>query len=315
MSSAMMHASGRQQKRIVPRFISDFAAGGAAGAVSTTMESPLSHVKVIITLSTADPRFTWKGGHVKPYASLFDCAKRVVLEEGIGRLFRGNMYNCMFAMPVSATNLAAKDAFKRILQPLQAHDVTANFAAGALAGAASTLVLHPLERIYQLNGRSGRSPASFRSVWDCMAGTSVRSLYRGVGIAVAGAIPHRGVLYGLNDTLKTINPWDGETAIRGLASKLLCAKFACFVSEIVSSPFDLVRHRLIMDSGRALGQREFSGALDCARKMLATESIRVMLRYVGPFVLWRRMVTAWELLLYGEMTADGCTLLGFHGTD
>jgi hypothetical protein len=42
------------------------------------------------------------------------------------------------------------------------------------------------------------------------------SLYQGFGVSVAGIIPYRGVQFGLNDTLKGLNPYDKEVTFRGI---------------------------------------------------------------------------------------------------
>jgi hypothetical protein len=58
------------------------------------------------------------------------------------------------------------------------------------------------------------------------------SLYRGIGVSVASIImPYRGVQFGLNDTIKYLNPWDKEASLRRLASKWVAAQFSVAFSH------------------------------------------------------------------------------------
>ena len=67
----------------------------------------------------------------------------------------------------------------------------------------------------------GSGKKTFDGLWDCMVKTAkgpkgVMSLYQGFGVSVAGIIPYRGVQFGLNDTIKGLNPYDKEVSFRGM---------------------------------------------------------------------------------------------------
>jgi solute carrier family 25 (adenine nucleotide translocator) protein 4/5/6/31 len=78
----------------------------------------------------------------------------------------------------------------------------------------------------------------------------VMGLYQGFGISVAGIIPYRGVQFGVNDTIKGLNPWDKEVSFRGIASKWVGAQTAVTLSGFVTYPFDTVRRRLQMEADK-----------------------------------------------------------------
>merc|ERR1712151_680907 len=87
------------------------------------------------------------------------------------------------------------------------------------------------------------------------------SLYNGFGISVAGIIPYRGVQFGLNDTIKGLNPWDKETTPLAIASKWAGAQFSVIMSGFVTYPFDSVRRRLQMESEVPLEKRLYKGSV------------------------------------------------------
>merc|ERR1719183_2645368 len=91
----------------------------------------------------------------------------------------------------------------------------------------------------------------------------VMSLYNGFGISVAGIIPYRGVQFGLNDTLKGLNPYGKEVSFIGIASKWACAQFSVIMSGFVTYPFDTVRRRLQMESEKVMSDRMYKGAGHC----------------------------------------------------
>ena len=50
----------------------------------------------------------------KPYTGIVDCAKRVLSEEGVKALWKGNGTNVLRYFPTQALNFAFKDYFKRL---------------------------------------------------------------------------------------------------------------------------------------------------------------------------------------------------------
>lgn len=50
----------------------------------------------------------------EPYKGIGDCFKRVIAEEGVTSLWRGNLANVLRYFPTQALNFAFKDQFKRM---------------------------------------------------------------------------------------------------------------------------------------------------------------------------------------------------------
>jgi len=84
----------------------------------------------------------------------------------------------------------------------------ANMAAGGLAGAASLLIVYPLDfartRLAADVGKDGAR--EFNGLVDCISKVAKKAgpmaLYQGFGVSVQGIIVYRGAYFGLYDTAK-----------------------------------------------------------------------------------------------------------------
>ena len=89
----------------------DFLMGGASAAVSKTFASPIE----VIKLRLQNVEAMLKAGTLeKPYLGISDCAKRIVADEGVKALWKGNGTNVIRYFPTQALNFAFKDYFKRM---------------------------------------------------------------------------------------------------------------------------------------------------------------------------------------------------------
>jgi len=295
----------------VQGFVMDLLAGGVSGAVSKTITAPIERVKLIIQTQDANPKI--KSGEVKRYAGIGDCFKRVASEQGVGAFWRGNFTNCIRYFPTQAINLASKDAIKGLFPKYNPKTnfwpfFAVNMASGGLAGAVSLCVVYPLDYARtRLASDVGSGKKTFEGLGDCLVKTmkgpkGFFSLYNGFGISVAGIIPYRGVQFGLNDTIKGMNPWDKEVTFRGIATKWAGAQFSVIMSGFVTYPFDTVRRRMQMESELPVDKRMYKGSAHCAQKILADEGAKAMFKGAGANVL-RGTGAALVLVLYGEITA------------
>jgi len=286
----------------------DFAAGGISGAVSKTITAPIERVKLIIQTQDANPKIV--SGEVPRYTGIVNCFSRVRSEQGMGAFWRGNFTNCIRYFPTQAFNLAFKDSLKAMFPKYSPKTdfwpfFAVNLASGGLAGAGSLCFVYPLDYARtRLASDVGSGKKTFNGLGDCLMKTArgpkgVLSLYNGFGISVAGIIPYRGTQFGLNDTLKGLNPWDKEVSFIGIASKWACAQFSVIMSGFVTYPFDTVRRRLQMESEKKMEDRMYKGAVNCFSKILKDEGSAALFKGAGANVL-RGTGAALVLVLYGE---------------
>jgi len=289
----------------------DFLAGGVSGAVSKTVTAPIERVKLIIQTQDSNPAI--RSGEVPRYTGIGNCFSRVASEQGVGAFWRGNFTNCIRYFPTQAFNLAFKDGIKSMFPKYSPKTqfwqfFGANLASGGLAGAASLCFVYPLDYARtRLASDVGAGQRTFNGLGDCIKKTAagpkgVMSLYNGFGVSVAGIIPYRGTQFGLNDTLKGLNPWDKDRDLRGIGSKWACAQFSVIMSGFVTYPFDTVRRRLQMQSEKPVEERLYKGAAHCLQTVIKEEGTQALFKGAGANVL-RGTGAAMVLVLYGEIKA------------
>merc|ERR1711887_217011 len=292
-------------------FAIDFLAGGISGAVAKTCTAPIERVKLVIQTQDANPRIM--SGEVPRYTGIGNCFSRILAEQGLASFWRGNLTNVIRYFPTQAFNLAFKDSIKKLFPKYSPKTdfwkfFAVNLASGGLAGAGSLCIVYPLDYARtRLASDVSSGKRDFNGLGDCIMKTAKGpkgffSLYNGFGVSVCGIIPYRGVQFGLNDTIKGLNPFDKETGLRGIASKWAGAQFSVIMSGFVTYPFDTVRRRLQMESELPVEKRMYKGAVHCANKIVKDEGMKAMFKGAGANVL-RGTGAALVLVLYGEITA------------
>ena len=118
-------------------------------------------------------------------------------------------------------------------------------------------------------------------------------------MSVAGIIPYRGVQFGLNDTIKGLNPWDKDVTFAGIISKWIGAQISVVLSGYASYPFDTIRRRLMLEGGKSADQRLYKGTIHCFQRIVKDEGFLALFKGAGANVL-RGTGAALVLVLYGE---------------
>jgi len=268
-----------EKKNDVTGFAINFLMGGVSAAVSKTAAAPIERVKLLI--QNQDEML--KNGRLdRPYAGIGDCFKRVMAEEGVGSLWRGNLANVLRYFPTQALNFAFKDQFKLMFAvPKNASyykKFASNIAAGGLAGAASLTVVYSLDyartRLANDNKTAKKGgERQFNGLMDVYRKTiktdGVAGLYRGFNISVVGIVVYRGLYFGLYDSLK---PMLGPLKDNLLANFLLGWGIT-IGAGLASYPIDTVRRRMMMTSGEAVKYKSSAHAFAEIVKKEGTKSL------------------------------------------
>lgn len=125
----------------------DFMMGGVSAAVSKTLASPIEVIK--LRLQNQDQMLK-NGALTERYTGIMNCGNRIVAEEGVGALWKGNFTNVLRYFPTQALNFAFKDHFKRMFNKNKDRDgylpwFLGNLASGGLAGSCSLLFVYSLD--------------------------------------------------------------------------------------------------------------------------------------------------------------------------
>jgi len=154
-----------------------------------------------------------------------------------------------------------------------------NILSGGAAGATSLLVVYPLDftrtRLAADMGK-GENEREFKGMVDCMKkivkNDGPIGLYRGFIISVLGIMAYRGAYFGIYDSGKELLlPKDANILV-----KFIFAQFVTGTSGLMSYPFDTVRRRMMMMSGKKKGvdNIQYKGTLDCFAKVYSQEGMR-----------------------------------------
>jgi len=258
-------------------FAKDFLAGGISAAVSKTAVAPIERVKLLLQVQHASKQITKEN----QYKGIIDCFVRIPKEQGMISFWRGNMANVIRYFPTQALNFAFKDVYKKIF--MEGVDkktqfgryFVANLASGGAAGATSLCFVYPLDfartRLAADVGK-GAAEREFKGLVDCI-GKTVKSdgmvgLYRGFGVSVQGIIIYRAAYFGFFDTAKGMLPDPKNTPF--LISWAI-AQFVTTFAGIMSYPFDTVRRRMMMQSGRKAADQQYKGTMHCWATIFKTE--------------------------------------------
>uniref|UniRef100_A0A673T462 ADP/ATP translocase n=1 Tax=Suricata suricatta TaxID=37032 RepID=A0A673T462_SURSU len=125
--------------------------------------------------------------------------------------------------------------------------------------------------------------------------------FRGLGncfnVSVQGIIIYRATYFGIYDTAKGMLPDPKNTHI---FISWMMAQSVTAVPGLTSYPFDTVRSRMMMQSGRKGTDIMYTGTLDCWRKIAQDEGAKAFFKGAWSSVLIG-MGGAFVLILYDEI--------------
>lgn len=262
-------------------------------------------MKLILQVQDSNPNLAPE----KRYKGIADAFRRIPAEQGFASFWRGNLANVVRYFPTQALNFAFKDTYKRIF--LDGVDKNkqfwrffmGNLASGGAAGGTSLLFVYPLDfartRLAADMGKGDNR--EFKGLFHCVQSIAkkdgVSGLYRGFGVSLGGIIVYRAAFFGGFDTMKGMLMQDPKN--QSIIFSWLIAQFVTTVAGIVSYPFDTVRRRMMMQSGRDASKIEYKSTLDCFVKIAAKEGTGAFFKGALSNVI-RGAGGAFVLVLYDE---------------
>jgi len=265
------------------KFIIDLASGGCAAAVSKTAVAPIERVKLLLQVQDASASIAKD----KRYKGIIDVLVRVPKEQGFIALWRGNLANVIRYFPTQALNFAFKDTYKRIFMDGVDKNkqfikfFMMNLASGGAAGATSLCFVYPLDFARtRLAADVGKGATrEFKGLGDCLVkifkSDGPIGLYRGFFVSVQGIIIYRAAYFGMFDTAKSVASQGGKEKLNFFVAWGI-AQVVTVGSGILSYPWDTVRRRMMMQSGRK--EIMYKNTLDCALKIVKNEGMSAMFK-------------------------------------
>jgi solute carrier family 25 (adenine nucleotide translocator) protein 4/5/6/31 len=206
---------GQFNQEQAKKFLIDLSLGGIAATVSKTVAAPIERIKLLLQ---GAPELVRKGLLSEPYKGLIDCTVKTVNKEGFFSLWKGNVSNVIRYFPTQALNFAFRDQFKRLMPFRKDKDgyfkwFLGNLVSGGAAGAASLLVVYPLDLARTLlasdvkNQHGNRQYTGMKDLWSKTIKTDgYVGLYRGFMVSCVGAVIYRGGYFGIYDSARPFVP-------------------------------------------------------------------------------------------------------------
>jgi len=282
-----MSEGGKYDKRL--NAMENFVLSGAAAVISKTASAPIERIKLMI--QNQDEMI--KAGRLEhPYKGPLDAFRRVIAEEGVLPLWKGNLANCLRYFPTQALNFMFKDEIKKLFTERKTDTYYTKFGknvmSGGAAGALSLFFVYSLDyaRTRLANdvkavkkGKAG--DREFNGLVDVYRKTlktdGIVGLYRGFVISCVGIVVYRGFYFGLYDTAKPLLAKDS-----GFFVSFALGYAVTVTAGLASYPIDTIRRRMMMTSGQAV---KYKGSVDCFLQILRNEGMSSLFKGAGANIL------------------------------
>ncbi|KAF9437876.1 hypothetical protein BGZ76_010753 [Entomortierella beljakovae] len=260
-------------------------AGGAAGAVSRTIVSPLERMKILFQVQGPEPA---------NYHGVIPTLRKMWVEEGVVGFMRGNGTNVIRIVPYSAAQFASYEQFKKLLMEPGKNDLdtTRRLTAGALAGLTSVACTYPLDIVRtrlsiqsaQLANNS-EAQAALPGIWQTIMHIyknegGVVGLYRGLSPTLMGVAPYVALNFQAYEVLRKYLTPPGEIA-PSVPRKLLCGALAGSIAQTITYPLDVLRRRMQVTQMAAVSYK-YSSTWDGVKKIIKQEGVRGLYKGMVP---------------------------------
>jgi len=269
----------------------DLIIGGTAGGIAKTAMAPIERVKLLLQTMDSNPDII--SGKVKRYDGVADCMKRVIAEQGVKALWRGNLVNCLRYAPQQGSALAFNDLINNKVFPKynSKTDFWKSFAtklcAGGTAGAIANTICYPFDFARtRLASDVGAGKGKFNGIMDCIMSTvkaqGITGLYTGWSVTVAGAFVYRAGQLGCFAQIQDLNPYKKDKGALGAISSFVAVTTARTVIMPFNYPFDTVRRRMMLQSEKPVAERLYKGSIHCFTSVLQKEGAKGLYKGMVP---------------------------------
>jgi len=224
-------------------FIYQFAAGAVAGVSEILVMYPLDVVKTRVQLQTG------KGTGADHYNGMVDCFRKIIKNEGFGRLYRGIEAPILMEAPKRATKFAANDAWGKFYRDtfgIAKMNQSLSILTGATAGATEAFVVVPFELI-KIRLQDRASAGKYTGMVDCVVKTvkaeGPLALYNGLESTMWRHILWNAGYFGCIFQVRELLPKaDNKTTQMGY--DLISGATGGTFGTILNTPMDVVKSRI-----------------------------------------------------------------------
>ncbi|KDO21965.1 hypothetical protein SPRG_12831 [Saprolegnia parasitica CBS 223.65] len=258
-------------------------AGVFAGCVTRSCTSPMDVLKIRLQ-ATASTNMARPSLH-QAISTLRATCRNIYATTGVAGLWRGNLAGCLRLGPYCGIKFCVYDALHDAKHP------RSGMVDGAIAGMAATMAVYPMEVVRTRLIISAPSRGICGSLRELYVREGLRGLYRGGLTGVVGAIPFEGLQFACYEFGRGYAVTHRWPAWRWTSTKtelspidiLVTGSLSGIVAQLAAYPFDTIKKRLqAQDLGSS---RQYTGLLDCARRVVANEGVGALYRGSLPNLL------------------------------
>mmetsp|Transcript_20711 Transcript_20711/g.51386 ORF Transcript_20711/g.51386 Transcript_20711/m.51386 type:complete len:423 (-) Transcript_20711:46-1314(-) len=243
----------------LPKEIRNIIAGGLAGMVAKSVVAPFDRIKILYQVSSAKFQIT----------KLPATAKRIVQEEGVSALWKGNTATLIRVFPYSGIQFMIFDRCKtyilreqesRYMQEKAIYPETPkphwglspleSLFAGMAAGAVSVIATYPLDltraQLAVLKMKKGGSSTNigfWRALLNNYKDRGTVGLFRGITPTLMGILPYSGLAFSFNEQAKRkIQRITGRDLTT--IERMQCGALSGLFAQTITYPLEVTRRRM-----------------------------------------------------------------------
>jgi len=249
--------------------------GGLAGVISRTMVAPIDRVKILLQTQAVAA-----GMSADKYGGVGGTIRKVIQDEGVRMLWKGNAPNCIRILPYAGLQFWSYDYYKGIISKKQELGVFQRFQAGVLAGITAASLTYPLDLI-RIRLATSTDPAvtGFISQGRSIVseGGSVIALYRGFIPTLTSLAPFIAVNFTVFDTIKTnFMPEKVDSELVRALYTLGFGATSAIIAQSLCYPLDTVRRRMQVKGS------QYTSMANAYKTIIEKEGILGMYRGILP---------------------------------
>ncbi|XP_034674170.1 S-adenosylmethionine carrier 1, chloroplastic/mitochondrial-like isoform X2 [Vitis riparia] len=239
-------------------FWEGLVAGGIAGVVVEAALYPIDTIKTRLQAAHGGGKIVLKG------------------------LYSGLAGNLAGVLPASAIFVGVYEPTKQKLLKTIPENLSAfaHLTAGAVGGAASSLVRVPTEVVKQ-RMQTGQFASATDAVQLIVAKEGFKGLYAGYGSFLLRDLPFDALQFCIYEQLRIGYKLAAQRDLNDPENAMIGA-FSGAITGAITTPLDVIKTRLMVQGSA----NQYKGIFDCVRTVIREEGTPALFKGIGPRVLW-----------------------------
>ncbi|KAL6316672.1 hypothetical protein AAG906_019585 [Vitis piasezkii] len=197
-------------------------------------------------------------------------------------LYSGLAGNLAGVLPASAIFVGVYEPTKQKLLKTIPENLSAfaHLTAGAVGGAASSLVRVPTEVVKQ-RMQTGQFASATDAVQLIVAKEGFKGLYAGYGSFLLRDLPFDALQFCIYEQLRIGYKLAAQRDLNDPENAMIGA-FSGAITGAITTPLDVIKTRLMVQGSA----NQYKGIFDCVRTVIREEGTPALFKGIGPRVLW-----------------------------